>query len=94
MLNSSKDEHEIARNGYCEIVVNEIDAAEGDVGYAMSVVSASPQEFDRVGQLEAALLMQNGLLGCETIVDVGCGSGRLAFSLPEMFRGNYIGTNI
>ncbi len=94
MSNSPRDQHESARNQYREVIVNEIDAAEGDIGYAIAIGSPSWEEFNRVGQLEAALLVQYGLLGCETIVDVGCGSGRLAFSLPKLFRGNYIGTDI
>ena len=92
--NSSRNEHEIARDDYRQNTVNEIDAADGDVGYAIAIGSPSWQEFDRVGRLEAALLMQYGLLHCQTVVDVGCGSGRLAVSLPETFRGNYIGTDI
>lgn len=58
MSNSPKNEQESARNQYREIIINEIDAAEGDVGYAIAVGSPSWEEFNRVGQLEAALLAQ------------------------------------
>lgn len=51
-------------------------------------------DFDAVGQLEYFLLMQNGLQRQHTVVDVGCGSGRLAFQLKEFLTGPYVGTDV
>ena len=51
-------------------------------------------DFDAVGQLEYALLLQCGLNKTHTIIDVGCGSGRLAFQLREYLDGKYIGIDV
>jgi ubiquinone/menaquinone biosynthesis C-methylase UbiE len=90
-----RSEYDAARADYRQNIANEIAAGgESDVGFAVAIGSPSWQEFDRVGQLEAALLVQHGLLECQSIVDVGCGSGRLARSLPDAYRGTYTGTDI
>lgn len=46
------------------------------------------------GVLEKSLLMQLGTPRSGRIVDVGCGSGRLAFALHEYLSGEYVGTDI
>jgi ubiquinone/menaquinone biosynthesis C-methylase UbiE len=51
-------------------------------------------DFDAVGLLEYFLLIQNGLQRQHNVVDVGCGSGRLAFQLREFLTGQYIGTDV
>ncbi len=51
-------------------------------------------DFDAVGALEYCLLVQNGLQKGDTIVDIGCGSGRLAFQLKEFLTGQYIGIDV
>ena len=51
-------------------------------------------DFEAVGLLEYFLLLQNGLQKEHTVVDVGCGSGRLAFQLREYLEGLYIGIDV
>lgn len=51
-------------------------------------------EFHAVGELEAALLRQFGLQDGQTVYDVGCGSGRLAYQLSSTFDGIYVGLDV
>lgn len=50
--------------------------------------------FDAIGRIEAQLLLQLGLCDSHFIVDVGCGSGRLAVQLKESHQGEYLGTDV
>jgi SAM-dependent methyltransferase len=51
--------------------------------------------FDAVGELEKQLLLQLGLRPDHTVIDVGCGSGRLAKALvPHLAQGHYGGTDV
>jgi len=51
-------------------------------------------DFVTVGRLEFALLKQFGLCDGQFVVDVGCGSGRLALALSSLSRVGYLGTDI
>lgn len=51
-------------------------------------------EFEAWGLLERELLIRHGLQPDFYVVDVGCGSGRLANALNPWLRGPYLGTDI
>jgi len=51
-------------------------------------------DFEAVGQLEYALLLQYGLERSNNVIDVGCGSGRLGFQLRKYLEGMYIGMDV
>jgi SAM-dependent methyltransferase len=51
-------------------------------------------EFSAMGKLERQLLVQHGLTPEAYVIDVGCGSGRLAYPLSEYLRGRYLGTDV
>lgn len=51
-------------------------------------------DFDQVGILQRELLIQHGLKKDDFVIDVGCGSGRLAKSLAEYLSGNYLGLDV
>lgn len=51
-------------------------------------------DFEAVGILERELLIQHGLKADDYLIDVGCGSGRLAKPLSEYLKGRYLGTDI
>lgn len=51
-------------------------------------------EFSAIGELEYALLLQLGLEKHHTVVDVGCGSGRLSYQLRDYLDGKYIGMDV
>jgi ubiquinone/menaquinone biosynthesis C-methylase UbiE len=50
--------------------------------------------FDTVGILERELLIQHGLKPDDYLIDVGCGSGRLAKPLSQYLTGKYLGTDV
>lgn len=51
-------------------------------------------QYETIGVLESSLLITLGLQASHTVVDVGCGSGRLAWALREYLKGRYIGFDI
>src|ERR1700722_2792071 len=51
-------------------------------------------DFETVGHLEFQLLRSIGLKEESSVIDVGCGSGRLASQLAPWLRGPYLGTDI
>lgn len=51
-------------------------------------------QFDAYGQIEADMLRFFGLRDQSMLIDVGCGSGRLAIPLSRTHRGPYLGTDI
>ena len=61
---------------------------------ALAIGAANEAEFDRTGLLEADLLRQLGLRGDGALLDVGCGSGRLAAQMDGWFTGRYLGVDI
>jgi SAM-dependent methyltransferase len=51
-------------------------------------------EFEAFGIVERAILTEHGLGPHDYVIDVGCGSGRLAKPLAEFLRGPYLGIDI
>lgn len=51
-------------------------------------------DFERVGLVERETLIYHGLKKNDYLIDVGCGSGRLAKPLAEYLEGNYLGIDV
>jgi ubiquinone/menaquinone biosynthesis C-methylase UbiE len=51
-------------------------------------------DFESIGIMERELLVSEGLRRHDFVVDVGCGSGRLAVPLASYLRGPYLGTDV
>ena len=51
-------------------------------------------EFDTIGPLLRETLIYNGLKKDHYVIDVGCGSGRLAKPLSEYLEGKYLGIDV
>lgn len=61
---------------------------------ATAIGAPSMEEFARIGKLEVDLLEQYGLKEDDFLIDVGCGSGRLASQLRDRHSGPYLGTDV
>lgn len=59
-----------------------------------AVALAVGGDYERVGVLEHALLRANGLRPDSSVVDAGCGSGRLATQLRRYPELRYVGTDV
>ena len=62
--------------------------------YEQAMRMAVGGEFEAVGVLERELLIHLGLRSEDYLIDVGCGSGRLAKPLSQYLRGKYLGIDI
>lgn len=51
-------------------------------------------DFEEVGNQEIGILKHFGLKDTDFIVDVGCGSGRLAIPLSRIHNGGYLGLDV
>ena len=51
-------------------------------------------QYTQIGILESSALITLGLRPEHTLVDVGCGSGRLPFALRRFLTGHFVGTDI
>ena len=56
--------------------------------------SASGGQYELMGAIMRELLIAAGLLPHHSLVDVGCGSGRLAFALRSYLHGPYLGVDV
>jgi ubiquinone/menaquinone biosynthesis C-methylase UbiE len=63
-------------------------------GYEEAMRLAPGGQFDGIGQLERETLIHVGLTKGSYLVDVGCGSGRLAKALSAYLTGPYLGIDI
>ncbi len=64
----------------------------GDTQKAMEYAIGG--EFEAFGEIERQLLLQSGLGEKDYLIDVGCGSGRLAKPLSPHHSGKYLGIDI
>lgn len=82
-----EEQNEKYRQHYKQLVEtenNEAHAAELAVG----------GQFERFGKIELALLQSVGFGDGDLLLDVGCGTGRLAVQLSKVHKGRYIGTDV
>lgn len=63
-------------------------------GHARALELVVGGKYEEVGQLEFSVVRQLGLRPEHSIVDVGCGSGRLAAALQSFLTGRYWGTDL
>lgn len=66
----------------------------GEHSFDKAMSMAVGGDYERVGQIEKAILTHAGLRDGDHVFDLGCGSGRLAHALGADFRGDYFGTDV
>jgi SAM-dependent methyltransferase len=71
-----------------------VDRLRSTFGDEIAFEAAVGGDFFTVGSLECALLRSLGLAPTDLVVDVGCGSGRLAAQLSDLPDIRYLGTDI
>jgi len=60
----------------------------------LAIGAGDPQEFLATGELQRQLLVAHGLRLEDSLVEIGCGSGRLAVQLLGWLRGSYLGLDV
>lgn len=79
---------------YNNFVKNLIEQHQDTHSYAEIMEMAVGGSFETVGILEREWLVQHGLKPDSYLIDVGCGSGRLAQQLSDYLTGSYLGIDI
>ena len=74
-----------------EQVINTLLRAHGE---AEAMEIAVGGDFERIGVLEHALLREAGLRRDSSVIDVGCGAGRLSVQLARLPDLRYLGTDV
>lgn len=76
------------------INVRFVDNLQGQMPYDQAMELAIGGGFKEIGPIEAALLRHAGLPQAGYLIDVGCGSGRLAQPLSRWLQGRYLGIDV
>lgn len=66
----------------------------GRHGYTRAMELAVGGDFEAIGVLERQLLIEYGLKPHDYLIDVGCGSGRLARAISDYLSGPYLGIDV
>jgi len=90
-VSSSSDRIDRYRNSY-QLHLDRLRRELGDEDKA--IAAAVGGEINVFGQLEFDLLRSLGLREDHSVIDVGCGCGRLAFFLRESTRAKYTGIDV
>jgi ubiquinone/menaquinone biosynthesis C-methylase UbiE len=71
-----------------------VDAAKSNLPHDLAMEHVIGGGFEEIGRIEAAILRHYGLKPESYLIDVGCGSGRLAKPLSSYLTGRYLGTDL
>lgn len=65
-----------------------------NMSYTHAMEEAIGGQFEKFGKIELSLLHFFGLRPEDYLIDIGCGSGRLAIPLSKVHNGKYLGTDL
>ncbi len=71
-----------------------VEMVKGIMSHEEAMQTAIGGGFDEIGRIETALLQTYGLEEDGYVIDVGCGSGRLAKPLSGYLKGTYLGIDL
>ena len=77
-----------------EINIHYVDIMKSRMPHDEAMKHAIGGDFEEIGLAELALLRGYGLAADGYLIDVGCGSGRLAQPLAQYLRGRYLGIDL
>lgn len=86
--------HRVNKTEFLETYPKLIDSLKKRNTYDRAMKLAVGGEFEAIGLLERETLIHFGLPRDGYLIDVGCGSGRLAKPLSEYLTGRYLGIDI
>lgn len=84
----------MTKKDYAKAYKDHVAELEGRLSYDEALRTAIGGNFIAVGKLEYYLLRSLGLSDDHLVVDVGCGSGRLACQLAHFGRIRYVGCDV
>jgi ubiquinone/menaquinone biosynthesis C-methylase UbiE len=71
-----------------------VESLKAQMSHDEAMEHAIGQGFDQIGPMECALVRHYGLPAGGYLIDVGCGSGRLAKPLAKTHGGRYLGIDL
>ncbi|HEU5081049.1 MAG TPA: class I SAM-dependent methyltransferase [Opitutaceae bacterium] len=81
-------------SGYFNRYISHLNRLKAQMDTKAAFEAAVGGDFLTVGKIELAVLKKFGLTDHSDVVDVGCGSGRLALQLAPFAAVSYVGTDV
>jgi ubiquinone/menaquinone biosynthesis C-methylase UbiE len=94
IFNKGNAQQKISKTDYHATYAQHLKTLKSHHSYDRAMKLAVGGEFEATGILERQALIHFGLKKGDYLIDVGCGSGRLALPLSEYLTGRYLGIDI
>jgi ubiquinone/menaquinone biosynthesis C-methylase UbiE len=94
IFSKSNSSQQISKTDYHATYSLHLQTLKANHSYDRAMKLAVGGEFEAAGILERQALIHFGLKKGDYLIDIGCGSGRLALPLSEYLTGRYLGIDI